>query len=695
MRKLLTYLISLLAALPLAAQRTDEATARRRAEAFLTAQRANAQQRGMKAKHVGTLALAEQTEATYLFADESGTFVLTAADERLPAILGYGTRGQEMPAALRALIGSYQRALALGGLTPMPAYDGPEVAPILTMTRHQEAPYNDLCPFYMYEDSTLSATRCVVGCVATALEEIITSYRRPVVLLDTLFGWSTEHYTIADALPGTSVDTRLILDNYNDPARYTAEQAEAVARLSLLCGMAAKMQYGVDESGANIETLVEPLQRAFGWGYVRYADSYKYTPTDWIALLRQEIQQGRPVLIAGYAMLMNGHAFVLDGLDAEGYFHANWGVDGTYDGYFRLDCLYSFEPRGFETDAGAVDGYFANQQALLLHPDAITPTLPDTLARTGTEVVVDSITLAYAPSQWRYIPTTLHVRNAATYATSTPLLVFTAGVVADSLKAVLTPAEIDSIMLSEGIGIGLTQVQLEPGEARAVTLMSTFPAVGDFMIGVTPDDRHVLNAAPVTVNLEAYNELTFSAPSLAFPEMGKVVVTQHIANAPNAGRAGDKVLYQLYIFPDDVTADSLSADEAAARAAITLPAEGHTEAEASESNGETYTLVGHTDYCLLPAGAEETDTITFAGIAPGTRCMLRVRYPWTLRSEVSFRMPTIVSGIGQIAAEQTAETPYAADVWHDLQGRRIARPTAPGVYVRGGRKIIISSSNTF
>ncbi len=48
---------------------------------------------------------------------------------------------------------------------------------------------------------------------------------------------------------------------------------------------------------------------------------------------------------------------------------------------------------------------------------------------------------------------------------------------------------------------------------------------------------------------------------------------------------------------------------------------------------------------------------------------------------------TVTTGIGGITAEP-AQTD-AGDAWYTLQGVRIARPMAPGVYIRGGRKYVV------
>ena len=48
---------------------------------------------------------------------------------------------------------------------------------------------------------------------------------------------------------------------------------------------------------------------------------------------------------------------------------------------------------------------------------------------------------------------------------------------------------------------------------------------------------------------------------------------------------------------------------------------------------------------------------------------------------------TVTTGIGGITAEPTQTA--AGDAWYTLQGVCITRPTAPGVYIRGGRKYVV------
>lgn len=633
----LCLLIAVLLSLPLSAETIGEAAARRTAARFLLGtEKARATLNAVSSR-AAALRCVGKKEAAYVFATGEGRFVVTASDDRLPSILGYGTAPTSaMPAALSAVLDGAARILTADA--PAVSYFGPDggkaVAPLLTFTRHQEAPYNNYCPYYTADDGTVSTERCVVGCVATALEEVVSYYRRTVCLRDTLHGWSTAHYTIPDVLPGTTVDTRLIRDNYDDPSAYTAEEADAVARLSYYLGVASHMNYGTGESGANVTVPVDNLTRAFGFGYVHYADSYSYTPADWVKMLRNEIRSGRPVFYSGYAMRIHGHAFVLDGLDDDGLFHVNWGVGGDYDGYFRLDLLNAAEPAYDTTPLGAIHGYFCNQQAILLHPDSLDVTLPDTLARTGRELVIDSIAFDLAPEAGKITPLRLYVRNSASYDVTTPMEIFTN-----------TPA--DTAYAEQGQYAALTGISLAAGESSVLPVYATFSTAGDVILRISPDDVTIIAERPISVAAAAAAELSYPTPELTFPEEGVVELRQTYANDAAAGRAGVKCTYELI-----------------------------------EGNEVDHNGTAHVAYCLLSPGEEKTDTIRFRGLTPGNRYTLLVRCPWTIRHELHFTLPT-VDAVHNLTTDDADDARAAR---YDLLGRRVKRNDAHGPVIGKGKK---------
>ncbi len=635
-------LVLILFPLQLLAERRELTEMRTEAARFLLEKTGQKVTNKALSAHEKQLELTAGTPAAWLFTTADRRFVLTAADDKLPPVLGYGTfSGGTVPAAFKSLMHTYTHLLASSCRTlhsPLP-YNGPAISPLLTATRHQKPPYNAYCPHYTYDDGTTSEERCVVGCVATAMEEVISYYRRTVTLQDTLHGWETAHYVIPDVLPGASVDTRLIRDSYNTPGTYTDAEADAVARLSYYLGIAARMNWGLGESGARVRYLTEPLKRAFGFGFVHYADSYCYKPADWLQILRNEIQSGRPVFYAGSAMRLNGHAFVLDGIDSAGRFHVNWGVDGDYDGFFDLDVLNAAEPWYDMTETGLTEGFFCNQRALLFHPDAITPALPDTLKRTGREVAIDSIRPELPPEKGKITPLRLYLRNTAEYPTTTPLELF-------------TNTSADTALFEQADFVGLTGVSLQPGERKEIVVQALFSKDGERILRVSPDDEAIIHETPISVVRGKAPNVVLSPPALSFPQPGTVQIKLAINNY-GEGRSGNKVTYELF--------------------------EGKPH---PDHNG-----TAHADYCLLMPGESETDSIRFCGLKGGEEYTLYVRFPWTVQYEVAFTMPPSTGIRPPSNPEPGQKVP--ASSWYGLDGRRITRPSGSGIYIHGGEKVIV------
>ena len=185
---------------------------------------------------------------------------------------------EDMPVALQELLLAYRS---------QPRYAervrGRAVEPLLKSIRHQEPPFNGLCPYYTNDKGQTSSERCIVGCVATCLEQVLSYYRYPEALIDTIHGWTTDHYEIADVMPGTRIDWPNILDDYR--SGYTDEQARAVAELSYYCGMAVHMNWGLNSSGANLWRAFDPLWRVFDYKTLAYVSRALYSTPRWNALL--------------------------------------------------------------------------------------------------------------------------------------------------------------------------------------------------------------------------------------------------------------------------------------------------------------------------------------------------------------------------------------------------------------------------
>ena len=573
----------------------------------------------------GDIRLKGNTANAYLFTTEKD-FAIIAADDELPDILGYGATSQgEIPPALQ----NYLKAPKHPAHPSRTLQHYEPVAPLLPFVRHQLSPYNNQCPLYKTSQGVITQYHCVVGCVATALEEIISYYRRVVTLKDTLHGWETPKYTIADLLPGTSVDCRLIRNNY-DTDDYTAAEEDAVARLSYYCGVAAHMNWGINESGANVHNLVDPMKRAFGYQYVHFADSYQYKPADWTRMMRNEIYAHRPVLYAAFNMWWAGHAFVLDGLDENGFFHVNWGYGGSYDGFFCLDVLNYNEPPEQMTPDASEAGFYSNHQALLLHPDPVEVALPDTLHRTGYEIAVDSVKMELIPETDKHTPLAVYVRNTTDQYLTTPLAFFT-----NSVK--------DTAIYEQADYIALGASRLAPFEARKIIIHANFNKQGDRILRITPDNEALVYEQKINIEQGKAPELSFRRPEITFPSPTAAMVTLTVNNSKNAGRCGQEILYEM----------------------------GPGTAEVMEDG------IRHSRQLYVLPGETLTDTITFTHLTPGETYTLLIRSPWKVTTQTTFIQPK-AAGITNIPTRNTK----GEISWYLLDGRQINLPRRTGIYLK-------------
>lgn len=567
--------------------------------------------------------------AVYRVQRGDGAFVLLHA--HTAAVMGYGRSGlRPMPEALHTALMQYGDQSGAVGAVMQQSY--PVVSPLLRSVRGQSAPYNLSCPYYITEEGT-STQRCLTGCVATALEQILTYYRKPAQLQDSLTRIETPHYVVAGVPAGTPIDWAHVRDIYTEGA-YSEAEARAVADLSLWCGMMAGMNWGLEASGAQIRPLETAVRRVLGYKDVRYADSYRYTPANWERMMRTEIEAGRPVLYTGYTGLIQGHAFVLDGQDASGLFHVNWGYDGAYDGYFAWEILWPFGP--VEEQNPDNFGFYCNQEALLLCPDSIPEnTRPVEVARTGRELRVDSLCFLRQPDLNDYVTAQLTVTNTSMQALTTPL-------------ALYSVAEADTLDFEQAECVALGGVRLAAGVTARVTLRCRFQTPGKRMLSLTPDDSIIIYRKTVDVQRTPESQLEFGNTVLQVAA-DSVVIIQPISNAAEAGWAGNEVVYSLF----EGTQTLFNTDERLMR------------------------------YLNLAPGCTLRDTVVFRHLKPSTQYTFWVRCPWNPVRTLTFTTP---SGVGVPHVPTVPEN----ETFYDVLGRQV-RPGTPGIVISDkGRKVLLS-----
>ncbi len=540
----------------------------------------------------------------------------------------------EMPDGLKEILRAYQTKARYAERQKANA-----VAPLLKSIRHQEDPFNRSCPYYTYDNGTVSTERCIVGCVATCIEQVLSYYRYPDVLADTLHGWETENYKIPDVMPGTKIDWDNIADDYRNG--YTKEQAKAVADLSYWCGVASHMNWGLSSSGTNLYRAFEPLWKAFNYKTLALVSRAMYSTPKWNALLRNELENGRPICYTGHNMSMSGHAFNIDGVDENGYYHLNWGYGGDYDGYFDLDYLNPFESYGDATDMGQNEGFFNNQMALFLHPEDFVIDITDTLTTKEAfeGVRVDDISFRREPDTQGYVIADFSMTNITN----------------DSLNftfEVLTYLPTDTAIFYQADYVGLSAVNLAPGEQKTWPVYCKFTKTGERIFSFSADDETL----PYKLNL---NIKVGTAPQLQFGEVG----------------------YQLLKFDDDLTA-SFSLD-------VT-----NQSTEGYAGDLITYCLfpknenidTRHWEVISLPGGDTHTLSTSFHHLEDGGTYVLYVRCPWDVQREFDFtvRSEEATDGVTDIL---NSNTRGSTNDMYDLTGRRFFIPK--GIYIKNGKKFFI------
>lgn len=295
--------------------------------------------------------------AFYVFENAGGGFVIVAGDDSVEPVLGYshesGFDPDRMPDNLREWMKSLQRFIfnrRAANARPTTAVteqwkNGGIVKASYTPVQHetakwdQEEPYNALCP-------KVDGGKTMTGCVATAAAIIMRWHKWPEAGTGTLPGYE---YT-SDRNRKVTVDGYALGHKYdwdNMPLEYTGKESEAqkaaVAQLMYDCGVMSFMQYNPQGSGAYSSDAAAGL-----YNYMHYDKTATvmlkctFHAPEWMRMLRDNIRDYGPTMYDGYSEKDGGHCFVLDGYDAAGRFHINFGWSGYYNGFFTFPDFDTF-----------------------------------------------------------------------------------------------------------------------------------------------------------------------------------------------------------------------------------------------------------------------------------------------------------------------------------------------------------------
>lgn len=314
--------------------------------------------------------ISAQTEFAhlYIFSNEGG-FVILSGDDCAKPVLAYSTSSgfdpENIPDAVRDWLSTYDNRIATAvdrhlEATPKIAaqWDMLEegrwsaerkdqtVEPLVTAQWGQGSPYNAYCP-----------ANTIVGCVAVAMGQLMHYWKYPE------HGIGSHSYSSN----GTSHSVDFSEATYNwdaMPNSCTGSNNDAVAMLLYHCGVAIETYYTSNNSTAYVlNTLSHPvnaeqaLKDFFGYSSELHGERrIRYDKATWMAMLKSNLDEGIPIIYNGFnSSNSGGHCFICDGYDVNDFFHFNWGLKGSYDGFFEIDDMTPSN-QNFSYDQGAILG---------------------------------------------------------------------------------------------------------------------------------------------------------------------------------------------------------------------------------------------------------------------------------------------------------------------------------------------------
>lgn len=288
-------------------------------------------------------------------------FVVVSSDTEFAPVLGYSYSSfdsSKMPANFQWWLACITASMKQGYVSSYtPSTRATDGSYLCKAQWGQESPYNLYCP-------EIGGNTGYTGCVATAMAQIMYYYKYPAS-----GSGNNCTYTVVNSRGRTKSYTQSFANPYdweNMKDTYTSwsTNGQAVATLMFDAGCAVHMQYASDGSGAYTNDAATAFVKNFGYDplSVNYLTRLYYSDEEWMRIIDKEISNGRPILYSGSDTTAGGHAFVIDGIDGNGYVHVNWGWDGAANGFYDIADL---EPKA-EILSSSTDYHFNLDQDMVI-----------------------------------------------------------------------------------------------------------------------------------------------------------------------------------------------------------------------------------------------------------------------------------------------------------------------------------------
>jgi hypothetical protein len=291
--------------------------------------------------------------AFYAFDFATGGFVIISGDDAYTPVIGYAFE-REFPKGDHAYVYSsflqsyvdqfayirennvtadeataaeWAHLLTTGVSNLNSLRDPKDVDPLVSSLWNQDSPYNLMCP----EDPAGPSGHVYVGCVATAMSQIMHYYRYPINgTNDHCYTPGNPSYGVQCAdFENTYYQWNGMMDNIN------MHNPWPIAELGYHCAVSVNMNFSPNGSGSYSYIVPNRLNAFWRYNNAQYLEKGNYTQSAWINILKAEIDLSRPLYYSG-SSTEGGHAFVCDGYQGDN-FHFNFGWSGYGNGFYALN----------------------------------------------------------------------------------------------------------------------------------------------------------------------------------------------------------------------------------------------------------------------------------------------------------------------------------------------------------------------
>lgn len=272
-------------------------------------------------------------------------FVVLANDDAIEAVVGVSNKPYTNDTNINPAFQWYLRAAnaAIANRIANGQHYSAAIAPAAPLPNHVdpliETKWQQKAPFNNDVQKDANGNPYLVGCVAITMTQIMRYYKYPAKGKGSNT-YSMNGETLTADFSASPYQWDKMLPIY-EKGKYTDEEAKAVSELMRQVGISVNMDYKPNFSSSYTKSAQNALINNFGYNpnMNRYTRNY-YSEQEWMDMVYKELSEQRPIYYSGNdSKGGNGHAFVIDGYNAEGKVYVNWGWGGYEDGYFDIGIL--------------------------------------------------------------------------------------------------------------------------------------------------------------------------------------------------------------------------------------------------------------------------------------------------------------------------------------------------------------------